>query len=323
MARIRTIKPRFATSKDTARLSIPARLFFLQLLTELDDEGRLIYSPKKLAGVLYPHDEDVDGSDIRKWVRECCAATMLVVYKHGDTLYLWAPTFTIHQKINRPSPSVLPGPCDPESEIQEGAIPEDLDAKRARAKGEEQPDAPKADPPSPAKPKTHGKGGKKGTTNPGNEAPNSVNPPPKSLNALSPLTETNQLTHGGLTEGSLTEEEVEKEEEVEIGRGRGIPPKKQEKKESFVMSPKAGRQTVFASQTSSGAHATSGANALQPSVIDIWQAPDRRVQERMVIRGNLEPPPRNEIAEARRRRLLSMSIREIADRRLREAQDVG
>ena len=60
MARIRTIKPEFATSPDTGKLSREARLFFLQLLGQLDDEGRQRWMPKALAGELYPYDDDVE-----------------------------------------------------------------------------------------------------------------------------------------------------------------------------------------------------------------------------------------------------------------------
>lgn len=127
MPRIRTIKPDFCTSADTGALSRDARLFFVQLLTDVDDEGRCIYIPKRIAGALYPFDDDVGAAEITLWVKECVARSMLEVYEVAGRRYLRVVNFGQHQRVNHPSPSRLPPP--PEDfggflEFPEGFPPE-------------------------------------------------------------------------------------------------------------------------------------------------------------------------------------------------------
>lgn len=116
MARIRTIKPALVDSTDVAKVSREARYFFTILLMFLDDEGKCEYMPKRLAGLLFPHDEDVDGKMLAGWTEECIAATLLEKYSVGNKDYLRSPTFLTHQVINRPTPSRCP---DPEGHQQE------------------------------------------------------------------------------------------------------------------------------------------------------------------------------------------------------------
>lgn len=108
MARIRTIKPEFCTSADTGALSRDARLFFLQLLTEADDAGRLAWIPRRLTGVLYPFDEDVTGSMLTGWALECQARAMVLIYTVAGSQYLQIANWDKHQKISHPSASRIP-----------------------------------------------------------------------------------------------------------------------------------------------------------------------------------------------------------------------
>ncbi len=110
MARIRTIKPDMGESKNFAKLSFAARYFFCLLLCHIDDEGRLEYFPKRLAGDMYAEDEDVSASTIRGWVEECVNAELVQEYSVGDANYLFLPTFLKHQKIEKPSASKCPPP---------------------------------------------------------------------------------------------------------------------------------------------------------------------------------------------------------------------
>lgn len=110
MGRIRTIKPEFCSSSHVAKLSREARLFFLVLLTEADDAGRLPYLKKKLAGTLFPYDDDVTPTMIGTWVDECVAQDMIEVYEAAGNLYLNITNFSKHQVVNRPTPSRNPHP---------------------------------------------------------------------------------------------------------------------------------------------------------------------------------------------------------------------
>ena len=68
MARIRTVKPETFSSYSLAQVSIEARYLFIGLWTEADDEGRLIDSPKRIAGDLFPHDEGIDEVNVTAWI---------------------------------------------------------------------------------------------------------------------------------------------------------------------------------------------------------------------------------------------------------------
>jgi 5-methylcytosine-specific restriction endonuclease McrA len=58
MARIRTIKPEFWQDEKLAPLSPITRLVFLGLISQADDAGRLVDSPRLLNGLLFSQTED-------------------------------------------------------------------------------------------------------------------------------------------------------------------------------------------------------------------------------------------------------------------------
>lgn len=110
MARIRTIKPEFWGSSKTAKVSRDARLLFLGLLNQADDEGRALASPRSIGGSLFPHDEDFSDEDVRSCLAELEAARFVQTYAVDGVKYLQVVGFTEHQKISHPSPSRLPPP---------------------------------------------------------------------------------------------------------------------------------------------------------------------------------------------------------------------
>lgn len=111
MARIRTIKPEFWSSPTIGRVSRDARLLFLGLLNEADDEGRMVYEVKRLAGVLFGFDLAIGPKTIAKWVAQLERVGLVVVYKSEDGgQYLWIVGFREHQRVSHPYPSKLPPP---------------------------------------------------------------------------------------------------------------------------------------------------------------------------------------------------------------------
>lgn len=141
MARIRTIKPEFCSSADAGALTREARLFFLQLLTEADDEGRLLWIPRRLCGVLYPHDDDVSPAMLRAWAAQCVDRKMLVIYVIDGIDHIQVVNWERHQKISHPSKSRLPAFSGnlPESIPKvSGESPEGLRPDLGTGKGKEQ-----------------------------------------------------------------------------------------------------------------------------------------------------------------------------------------
>lgn len=70
MARIRTIKPEFASDEKLAKVSRDARLTFVLLVTQADDDGLVPGQIRQLLGCLYPHDQDVTPPLLRGWLGE-------------------------------------------------------------------------------------------------------------------------------------------------------------------------------------------------------------------------------------------------------------
>ena len=110
MARIRTVKPEFWGHWKTARVSRDARLLFLGLLNEADDEGRLLGSPKAVAGAVFPNDDDVTPKHVERWVDELESVCLAHRYEVEGIRYIVLPGFTEHQKVSHPTPSRLPCP---------------------------------------------------------------------------------------------------------------------------------------------------------------------------------------------------------------------
>lgn len=112
--KIRTIKPEFWSSTTIARLSRDARLFFIGLWCAADNGGRMLGSPKQLAGLLYPHDEDVGGADISRWLTELEGLGLVQRYTADGRALLQVVGFSEHQKVDARWPSRLPPPAHAE-----------------------------------------------------------------------------------------------------------------------------------------------------------------------------------------------------------------
>lgn len=110
MARIRTIKPSFWTDDKVVNLTIPARLLLVGLISNADDEGRIVASPAAIIGTLYPQDADVTTAKVKRWLAEVDRSGIARLYASGKAEYAYFPRWKKHQKIDRPQPSNLPAP---------------------------------------------------------------------------------------------------------------------------------------------------------------------------------------------------------------------
>lgn len=136
MPRIRTIKPEFWSDYRLARdLTRDQRLLYIGLWNEADDAGRLQAHPGRIAGALFPYDDDIHGAFIEDSLRALAEAGKLVLYDVDGEPYAEIVNFLEHQKINRPTASRIPPPdsdlAEPHGELSE-------DSRRAhRGKGKE------------------------------------------------------------------------------------------------------------------------------------------------------------------------------------------
>lgn len=110
MARIRTIKPEFWSSPKVGLVSRDARLLFIGLLNEADDEGRLLGQTKRLAGIIFPYDEDIDGAKVSELLLELERGGLVNRYDVSGAVYLSIRGFMDHQKIDKRTASKLPPP---------------------------------------------------------------------------------------------------------------------------------------------------------------------------------------------------------------------
>ena len=78
-----------------------------------DDEGRFRAPASAILGHVFPYDEDAPRK-LRGWVSEIKASGMIVFYVDQGIPYGAFRHWRRHQKINRPSPSLLPPPPDHE-----------------------------------------------------------------------------------------------------------------------------------------------------------------------------------------------------------------
>jgi hypothetical protein len=120
VARIRTIKPDFWGSPKTAKVSRDARLLFLGLLNEADDEGRLLGSARSIGGSLFPNDDDFSDDAIRGCLEALEQVGFIRRYVVEGVPYVLVIGFKEHQKISHPTESRLPEPPERAS----GAAPE-------------------------------------------------------------------------------------------------------------------------------------------------------------------------------------------------------
>jgi hypothetical protein len=136
MARIRTIKPEFASSEQIVECSTNARLLFALMWCFCDDNGIHPSSMKRLKMEVFPAD-DFSAEDIRAMVEELLKVGLLMEYETQGEQYLIVTGWNKHQKIDRPN-AKYPLPPLQKSTNEQRAIDEDsTNDRRAITPGRE------------------------------------------------------------------------------------------------------------------------------------------------------------------------------------------
>lgn len=112
MARKRMIDPGIWDSEDFSKLSILARLVFIGLFSQADDEGRGTANVKYLKSKLFPYDDDVSSVQIGKALKEIGAHMSIAFYAHEGKDYYVLESWESFQTINKPTASKIPLPED-------------------------------------------------------------------------------------------------------------------------------------------------------------------------------------------------------------------
>lgn len=101
MARIRTIKPEFWEDEKIGRLPIPCRLFFIGCWNFADDFGVIKGNATLLKSQIFPYDENLRASEIKKWIDALVDARMLIPIIHAEESYYYIRTFRSHQILDK------------------------------------------------------------------------------------------------------------------------------------------------------------------------------------------------------------------------------
>jgi hypothetical protein len=105
MARIRTIKPTFFRSRSVKKLTDKAKLSWIALWNLADDEGRLLDELGILTGDLW--SLSLSEKNLDKVLDELHTHGRIVRYEVAGQAFIQVTGWE-HQRINRPTPSLLP-----------------------------------------------------------------------------------------------------------------------------------------------------------------------------------------------------------------------
>lgn len=108
MARIRTIKPEFWEDEKVGKLPIPCRLFFIGCWNFADDYGVIKGNAALLKSQIFPYDENLRVSEIKKWLNALVEARMLIPIilddenqRPAEESYYLIRTFRSHQVLDK------------------------------------------------------------------------------------------------------------------------------------------------------------------------------------------------------------------------------
>jgi hypothetical protein len=110
MARIRTIKPEFWDSPDTAGASFRTRLFYIAMWNWADDYGVGTANAKALIGFAFPNDEEITAKDFPTLRKEVADAFGVLFYEVDGRPFYAIPSWDRHQRTERKANRVNPPP---------------------------------------------------------------------------------------------------------------------------------------------------------------------------------------------------------------------
>jgi hypothetical protein len=100
MARIRTIKPDFWDSPDTARADLRTRLLYIAMWNWADDYGIGDATPVRLIGFAFPNDP-IPAADYPRLLADVSDAFGIVFFEHLGRRYYVIPAWDEHQRTEK------------------------------------------------------------------------------------------------------------------------------------------------------------------------------------------------------------------------------
>lgn len=108
MARKRMIDPNIWESEDFSKLSTLAKLVFIGMFSNADDEGRGKAKPVYLKSKIFPYNEEIRIIDIDKTLSEISSYMSVTFYSCNENEYYVFDNWAKWQKIDRPTTSIIP-----------------------------------------------------------------------------------------------------------------------------------------------------------------------------------------------------------------------
>ena len=102
MARIRTIKPKFWDDTKIGRITRDARLLYIGLWNFSDDIGVVIGDSIWLKSKIFPYDQ-IQIQQFEKWMNELVINGFICLLSYKEERFIYLPSFTRHQVINKPN----------------------------------------------------------------------------------------------------------------------------------------------------------------------------------------------------------------------------
>ena len=123
MARKRMIDPNIWQSEDVAKLTVMGRYLFIGMISNADDEGKGRANPNYLKSMIFPYD-DMRVAEVEKALSEISHNTSVQFYQVGGNQYYRFLNWAKWQKVEKPSPSMIPDPENADEINESEAFPE-------------------------------------------------------------------------------------------------------------------------------------------------------------------------------------------------------
>ena len=119
------ISPEIWASSSFAELNDFAKLVFIGLISNADDEGKGEADPALLKSTLFPRDEKKRAADVKSALSEIARSTSTLLYSVEGKNYYILTKWKAYQKLDRPTLSKLPNP--PETMGERGRTTQNQD----------------------------------------------------------------------------------------------------------------------------------------------------------------------------------------------------
>jgi hypothetical protein len=161
MPRIRSLKPEHKTHRKVGPLSDRQYRLWVGMITEADDEGRLVADAEQLRALIFAYQPRTTAAHIAADLDRLSAVGLIRLYVVNDTTYADLPSWRDHQRVERPSPSKLPPYCYSSNDhrlLTEDSVKTPAGSEGIKDQGEDQGEetpgrAAAAEPASPASPR--------------------------------------------------------------------------------------------------------------------------------------------------------------------------